>query len=307
MRTVVDFSARLTRYTLMIGHLRRIISLFRPGVCAMRERLRWRNRIPIAGIGAIVVCLAVLGAAAPAADGRGVRISLVFNNLTSDPRLQTEWGFAAVIEAPAQTLLFDTGSNGRMLLSNMERMGIDPRGIDGVFLSHNHSDHTGGLAPLLRRHPNVGVYMPASFPIDVQKATENAGAQVTLISEPATLFEGTYSTGPLGSDPVEQSLILDTSEGLIIMTGCAHPGIVNIVEAAMMQRGKPVRLVAGGFHLHRQSEGRIKATIDRLKALDVAQVAPSHCTGTRAIAMFRDAWGKDFLDSGCGAVIDLNR
>ena len=212
-----------------------------------------------------------------------------------------------MIEAPAQTLLFDTGSNGHILLSNMERMGIDPREIDGVFLSHNHSDHTGGLDHLVRRNPHVGVYMPASFPISVQKTTaESAGAQVTLITEPANLFEGAYSTGPLGSDPVEQSLILDTTEGLIIMTGCAHPGIVNIVEAAMMQRGKPVRLVAGGFHLHRQSEARIGATIDRLKALDVAQVAPSHCTGTRAITMFQEAWGTDFLDSGCGAVIDLS-
>jgi 7,8-dihydropterin-6-yl-methyl-4-(beta-D-ribofuranosyl)aminobenzene 5'-phosphate synthase len=271
----------------------------------MRERVKWRNRILIAVIRAIVVCLAVLGPATNAADGSGLSISVVYNNLTSDTRLQTEWGFAAVIEGPARTLLFDTGSNGRVLLSNMERMGIDPREIDGVFLTHNHSDHTGGLGHLLRRHPDVGVYMPASFPIDAQKSAENAGAQVTLISEPATLFEGVYSTGPLWSDPVEQSLILDTPEGLMIMTGCAHPGIVNIVEAAVMQRGKPVRLVAGGFHLHRQSEARIKATIDQLKALGVAQVAPSHCTGDRAIAMFRDAWGKDFLDSGCGAVIDL--
>jgi 7,8-dihydropterin-6-yl-methyl-4-(beta-D-ribofuranosyl)aminobenzene 5'-phosphate synthase len=271
----------------------------------MRDRLKWRNRILIAVIRAIVVCLAVLGPATYPADGNGLRISVVFNNLTSDTRLQTEWGFAAVIEGPARTLLFDTGSNGRLLLSNMERMGIDPLEIDGVFLSHNHSDHTGGLDHVLRRHPDVGVYMPASFPIDAQKAAENAGARVILISEPTILFAGAYSTGPLGSDPAEQSLVLDTPEGLMIMTGCAHPGIVNIVEAAMMQRGKPVRLVAGGFHLHRRSEARIRATIDRLKALGVAQVAPSHCTGARAIAMFRDAWGKDFLDSGSGAVIEL--
>jgi 7,8-dihydropterin-6-yl-methyl-4-(beta-D-ribofuranosyl)aminobenzene 5'-phosphate synthase len=272
----------------------------------MHERLKWRNRMPIAVIRAILVCLSVLGPAAHAEDGNGLRISVVFDNLASDTRLQTEWGFAAVIEGPARTLLFDTGSDGRLLLSNMERMGIDPREIDGVFLSHNHSDHTGGLDQLLRRHPDVRVYMPASFPSSVQQAAENAGARLTLVSGPTTLFEGAYSTGLLGSDPAEQSLILDTHEGLMIMTGCAHPGIVSIVEAAMMQHGKPVRLVVGGFHLHRRSEARIGATIDRLKALGVAQVAPSHCTGARAIAMFRDGWNRDFLDSGCGAVIALD-
>jgi 7,8-dihydropterin-6-yl-methyl-4-(beta-D-ribofuranosyl)aminobenzene 5'-phosphate synthase len=129
---------------------------------------------------------------------------------------------------------------------------------------------------------------------------------VSLISEPAALFEGAYSTGLLGSDPAEQSLILDTPEGLMIMTGCAHPGVVNIVEAAMVQRGKPVRLLVGGFHLHRQAEVGIRTTIERLKGLGVAQVAPSHCTGARAIAMFRDAWGEDFLDNGCGAVIEVD-
>jgi 7,8-dihydropterin-6-yl-methyl-4-(beta-D-ribofuranosyl)aminobenzene 5'-phosphate synthase len=127
------------------------------------------------------------------------------------------------------------------------------------------------------------------------------------ISEPSTLFEGVYSTGPMGSTTKEQALILDTPTGLVVITGCAHPGIVEIVRAAKQQRGKAVRLLIGGFHLLRQSKARIRVIIDDLKALGVAQVAPSHCTGGAAMALFREAWGTDFVDGGCGAVIELTR
>jgi 7,8-dihydropterin-6-yl-methyl-4-(beta-D-ribofuranosyl)aminobenzene 5'-phosphate synthase len=148
--------------------------------------------------------------------------------------------------------------------------------------------------------------MPASFPRQFQRATVEAGGRVVTISAATKLFEGAYSTGPMGRATEEQALVLDTPKGLVIMTGCAHPGILDVAREAKRQRGKDVRLLMGGFHLLRQSERRIRATIDALEALGVAQVAPSHCTGDRAIAMFRKAWGKDFLVGGCGAVIELD-
>jgi 7,8-dihydropterin-6-yl-methyl-4-(beta-D-ribofuranosyl)aminobenzene 5'-phosphate synthase len=177
--------------------------------------------------------------------------------------------------------------------------------INGVFLSHNHGDHTGGLDRLLHRNPSLAVYMPASFPRQFQRSTSDAGGRVVTVSTATKLFERAYSTGPMGSATEEQALVLDTSEGLVVMTGCAHPGIVELVRAAKRQRGKKVRLLMGGFHLLRQPDTRTRAIIDDLKILGVAQVAPSHCTGDRAIAMFRKAWGNDFLDGGCGAVIEL--
>ena len=238
-------------------------------------------------------------------DSTRLRISVVFNNIPFVSGLETAWGFAAVVQGLEQTLLFDTGGDGTLLLANMEQMGIDPRTIDGVFLSHFHGDHTRGLDRFLRRNPSVTVYMPASFPRQFQRSTAKAGGHVVTVSTATKLFEPAYSTGPMGFATKEQALVLDTPKGLVIMTGCAHPGIVELVRAAKEQRGKDVRLLIGGFHLLRQPETRIRATIDDLKMLGVAQVAPSHCTGDRAIALFRDAWGKDFLDGGCGAVIDL--
>jgi 7,8-dihydropterin-6-yl-methyl-4-(beta-D-ribofuranosyl)aminobenzene 5'-phosphate synthase len=262
----------------------------------------------VALAGALAISISPLGTVLAARDGdwSGLRISAVFNNVPFASELETAWGFAAVIEGLEQTLLFDTGSDGALLLANMERMRIDPGMIDGVFLSHAHGDHTGGLERLLRRNPSVSVYMPASFPRQFQRSTAEAGGRVVTILAATKLFERAYSTGPMGRATEEQALVLDTPKGLVIMTGCAHPGIVELVQAAKKQREKDVRLLIGGFHLLHQSESRIRATIDALEALGVAQVAPSHCTGDRAIALFRKAWGKDFLDAGCGAVIELD-
>jgi 7,8-dihydropterin-6-yl-methyl-4-(beta-D-ribofuranosyl)aminobenzene 5'-phosphate synthase len=242
----------------------------------------------------------------PEQEGRsGLRISVLFNNVPQAPGLKTAWGFAAVVEVSGQTLLFDTGGDGRLLLGNMERMGIHPEEIDAVFLSHVHGDHVGGLVTFLRRNPRVAVYMPATFPDQLQAAVTKEGARLAMVTAPTRLFDRVYSTGPMGNAPDEQALILDTPRGLVVITGCAHPGIVEMTRAARRQHAKPVRLVLGGFHMLRQSESRIRAAIRELKELGVAQVAPSHCTGERATALFHDAWGADFLEAGLGAVIEL--
>lgn len=249
--------------------------------------------------------VAVTDGAATEGDAAALRISVVFNNVPLAPGLKTAWGFAAVVEGTEHSLLFDTGGDGAVLLANMERMGTDPQGIDAVFLSHFHADHTGGLSAFLRRSPHVTVYMPASFPRQLRDATAAHGARVVVLAEPAHLFGRVYSSGPLGRDTEEQALIVDTPTGLVVMTGCAHPGVVEVVREAKRYLGKEIRLLIGGFHLQALSEGRLATIIADLKALGVAQVAPSHCTGERAMALFRQAWGKDFLEGGCGAVIEV--
>ncbi len=271
----------------------------------MNTATKLKRAVVLAGALAILASLLGTSLAARDNDQSRLRISILFNNVPFASGLETAWGFAAVVEGLEQTLLFDTGGDGALLLANMERMGIDPGMIDGVFLSHFHRDHTRGLDRFLRRNPGANVYMPSSFPGQFQRSTAAAGGRVVTVSTATKLFERAYSTGPMGGATEEQALLLDTPKGLVIMTGCAHPGIVEIVRAAKRQRRKDVRLLVGGFHLLRQSEARIRETIGALKALGVAQVAPSHCTGDRAIAQFRKAWGEDFLDGGCGAVIDL--
>lgn len=243
------------------------------------------------------------------ADGRRgpVRLTVVFDNVPRVDRLETSWGLACLVELSGRTILFDTGGDGRILLANMEHLGLDPATVDIVLLSHLHADHTGGLEAFLRRHPRLTVCLPVSFPRSFRSGVEGRGARVETIEGPRCLLAGVHSTGELGSRIKEQSLLVESSEGPIVVTGCAHPGIVEIVRSAGRQLGASVRLVVGGLHLHRCTTEEIGEVIRALEEEGVRKVAPGHCTGEEATALFRDAWGDGFIAGGCGAVIDLPR
>ena len=234
-----------------------------------------------------------------------LRLHVVFNNVPYKAGLKTSWGFSCLIEGLDKTILFDTGGNGDILLSNMKRLGLDPEGVDAVVLSHIHTDHTGGLGAFLAHNPDVTVYMPESFPASFQQEVIRLGAATEAVSRPQQLMASVYSTGEMGRTIKEQALIVDTREGLIVITGCAHPNVADMAEQAKTYLGKNIYLLMGGFHLGRKSDAEIRAIIKHLKALGVKKVAPSHCTGDNAIRMFRDEWADDFIEGGLGAIIEL--
>lgn len=233
----------------------------------------------------------------------GLRLTVVFNNVVQKPGLLAGWGFSCLVEGPEKTILFDTGADGAVLLENLKRLQREAHKIDAVFISHGHSDHTGGLGPLLARRPGVQVYLPASLPAPFIQAAVERGAEVIRVKRGGRLLDRVYSTGELGDSPVEQAMIVETDKGLIVITGCAHPGIDRIAETAMRLTGKKIYLLLGGFHLAFLSPPEILRIIDRLKALGVEKVAPSHCTGEEATALFRRGWGRNFVEGGLGAVI----
>ena len=236
-----------------------------------------------------------------------LRLNVVFNNVPYKAGLETSWGFACLIEGLDKTVLFDTGGNGDILLSNMQHLGLVPEAVDAVVLSHVHGDHTGGLGAFLARNPDVTVYMPESFPTSFQQELIHLGAAIDIVSGPRQLMDSVYSTGEMGFAIKEQALIVDTQEGLIVITGCAHPNIANMAERAQTYLGKKIYLLMGGFHLGGRSDAEIRSIIKRLKALGVKKVAPSHCTGDNAIRMFRDEWADEFIEGGLGAVIEVPR
>jgi 7,8-dihydropterin-6-yl-methyl-4-(beta-D-ribofuranosyl)aminobenzene 5'-phosphate synthase len=236
-----------------------------------------------------------------------IRLTVVYNNPPFDDRLETAWGFFCLIEGTEQVILFETGGDGRILLGNMRLVGIDPLSVKMVFLSHIHGEHTGGLEGFLRCNPHVTVSMPQSFPASFQRAVASYGAKVHTVDTPVWLFGSVHSGGEMGESIREQALIVETTSGLVIITGCAHPGIVNVVREAKTRFKNEISLVMGGFHLGGKTRSQIRATIDALKGLGVKRVAPSHCTGEMAMALFREAWGEGFLEGGAGAVIEVPR
>jgi 7,8-dihydropterin-6-yl-methyl-4-(beta-D-ribofuranosyl)aminobenzene 5'-phosphate synthase len=245
------------------------------------------------------------------AKGEEMTLSIVYNNVAYDSNLTCSWGMAAVVTGLSKTVLFDTGGNGDVLIANMKKIGLDPKRVDLVVLSHNHGDHTGGLWKFLELNSDVTVYMPASFPSSFERKVERSGARTVRVHDPIEIIPGVYSTGELGKAIHEQALVVESSEGLIVVTGCAHPGIDRIAEMAATLTTKTgddtVYLITGGFHLGGASERVITKTIEELRELGVIKIAPSHCTGDKAIARFRQEWGDDFLELGCGATLEMPR
>jgi 7,8-dihydropterin-6-yl-methyl-4-(beta-D-ribofuranosyl)aminobenzene 5'-phosphate synthase len=219
----------------------------------------------------------------------------------SDLALRTDWGFACLVETSGTIVLFDTGGKGEILLDNMAKLGFDSQEVDVVVLSHIHGDHTGGLMKLLETGVKPVVYVPASFPASF-KDSVRALTDLVEVTDAMEILPGVYTTGEVRSSVVEQALVVETEKGLVVVTGCAHPGIVEMVRRAKEAVGDDVALVMGGFHLGGASEAQLDAIIADLRELGVQQVAPSHCTGDRAREVFAEAYGDDCTLSGVGHV-----
>jgi 7,8-dihydropterin-6-yl-methyl-4-(beta-D-ribofuranosyl)aminobenzene 5'-phosphate synthase len=237
-------------------------------------------------------------------EARSFDLTIIYDNNAYDRRLTTAWGFAAWLEFQDSILLFDTGGDGRILLQNMQVLGLDPLRLQSIILSHAHGDHTGGLDAILEAGARPVVYMLPSFS-GAYKRQVGQKAEVIDVEPWQSIAEGIYTTGELGRSTPEQSLVIRTSQGLVVMTGCAHPGIVEIVEQIREHFKESVYLVLGGFHLKGKSKKVIKAILADFQRLGVERIAPCHCTGEKALRMFAAGYGEDFIQAGVGKVIRM--
>lgn len=233
--------------------------------------------------------------AAEKAETTGATLISIYDNYQADPALKTAWGFGCVVKTPEELILFDTGGDPEILLFNMGKLGIDPKTIRKVIISHIHADHLGGLDGFLGKSSDVTVFIPASLPDEYRQMIMSHGSKYVDVAGFAKISDCTYTTGELPGPPNEQSLIINSTDGLIIITGCAHPGVVNIVKKAKeLMKADSVYLVLGGFH-HPEL-----AVVKELRRLGVKKVAPSHCTGDPARNGFAQEYGEDFIAWGVG-------
>ncbi|MBN2102573.1 MBL fold metallo-hydrolase [bacterium] len=230
-----------------------------------------------------------------------VTLISVYDNYQTNPELKTGWGFGTVVKTPQESILFDTGGDSDILLSNMEKIKIDPGSIDMVFISHVHGDHVGGLKGFLEKNNHVTVFIPASFPTSIRNMITAQGAEFVDVSQPQKISDCIFSTGEIDGPPIEQSLIIQLKKGLVVMTGCGHPGIERIVQKTKnLFPELNVYMGIGGFH--RPSVDVVQA----LQELGVEKIAPSHCTGDRVIEAFREAYQDNFIRYGVGKIIEIN-
>jgi 7,8-dihydropterin-6-yl-methyl-4-(beta-D-ribofuranosyl)aminobenzene 5'-phosphate synthase len=237
-----------------------------------------------------------------------VKITVLYDDHALRTDLRADHGFSCLVEGFEQTVLFDTGSSGDILMANMAALGVDPGAIDAVVLSHAHSDHTGGLAAVLARNPGVTVYFPGSFSQTFVRSVETAGARPVAVNVPTVVCPGVTVTAPLGDSPAEVGLVVRLPQGAaqggaVLITGCAHPGLVTMAEAAAQLGDGSLYAVLGGFHLLNTSAEKVRTIIAGLQRLGVQRCGPAHCTGNQATALMQDAFGSGLISMGVGAVV----
>jgi 7,8-dihydropterin-6-yl-methyl-4-(beta-D-ribofuranosyl)aminobenzene 5'-phosphate synthase len=256
-----------------------------------------------------------------------------------------EHGFSALIEpSVGAPLLFDTGQ-GLTLLHNAGRMNKDLSLVQQVIISHGHYDHSGGLLPLLKQcgakqvlaHPSIfqsryrvkdtGECYPIAIPAD-REELEQAGATFNLSTEFRCVAPGIFLTGEvprvtvfengdqglfcdctgqeLDTTPDDQSLVLETEKGLVIILGCCHAGLVNTVEhVAYMTGRRDIFAVIGGTHLGFCSQEQLAMTIASLRTIGIKKLAAGHCTGFAASARLSRELSNEFQVAMVGYTLEV--
>lgn len=272
-------------------------------------------------------------------------ITILVENTTPVPSLIGEYGFAALVEVENYKILFDTGSAGA-LFKNAEQMAINLADIDAVVISHGHFDHTGGLLNYLKQygsrpvHAHSGIFVNRPVPIGgglfreigcgfSQDELVAAGAVLNLQNDFGPIAPGIYLSGavPRSNDFEDtganfkmkingelqddlliddSALIIDHPDGLIIVSGCAHSGVVNIIEHACHKTNKQqVLAFIGGTHLINASRERMEKTISALKSFSISRIIVSHCTGFYAASQLYQALGERVIKGETGMRFDF--
>lgn len=239
---------------------------------------------------------------------QNIRITGIYDNTKFKDSLISGWGFSALISSPDYRILFDTGADLKILSHNMEKLGVSPESLDAVFLSHPHCDHVGGLSGILDENSDLRVYLTENFPPSLTDKITDYGAELVIVSEPEKLINGIYTTGEIHSayrktKLPEQSLVIESDRGPLVVSGCAHPGITRIVQRASELMERSPHLVLGGFHLGGMREEEIDKVINELRDNSIDKLGPTHCTGEKAIAMMKEEFQEDFLEFGVGKEI----
>jgi 7,8-dihydropterin-6-yl-methyl-4-(beta-D-ribofuranosyl)aminobenzene 5'-phosphate synthase len=283
-------------------------------------------------------CLLVstcLAATAVLAETRITILSDAFGK--PDSRLARDWGYSALVEHEGKRILFDTGNNAEIFEQNVEALKVDLARLDAVVISHRHGDHTAGLHYLRRVNPYVQVFVPAdehfggptpaaffrrkdeSLPSEmryfggkppqvVPHGSAWRGFSFVIVDKPTEIIAGVrvipaVSRNAGTMELQELSLSVQTEAGQIVLVGCSHPGILNIVEAVAAFDPR-IHLVAGGLHLVTTDETEVqRIATDLRNKWSVKQIAPGHCTGEHAFAVLKRTFGDQYIYAGVGTVI----
>lgn len=230
-------------------------------------------------------------------------IKIIYDNCIENENFQEGWGFSCFIDLGPSKILFDTGADSKAFFSNLQQFDIRCDEITHVVYSHKHSDHIAGLEEVMGKlKKDARLILPKKFPSKKIPST----IKIETVEDFKEIDKGVYSLVLKGGFFFyEQALLIETQKGLVVITGCAHPGIIEILQEAQKRLQKPIHLVLGGFHLFRTSQRKIDDIVNQFKDLEVQIAAPCHCTGDLAIEKFKHAYKDCFYKVGTGTILTL--
>ncbi|MFC1698747.1 MBL fold metallo-hydrolase [Candidatus Omnitrophota bacterium] len=236
-----------------------------------------------------------------------MQIRVLFDSVAMDNRFLTGWGVSYLIDGK---VLFDTGEKSSSLFRNMQTMGVRISDIKVVVISHDHWDHRGGLWGILKENPKLKVCACPNFSRRFKNRVKSSGGQLIEADQFTQVYKDIYSTGEVegryvGKYMPEQALVLRTKKGISVLTGCAHPGIIRIIENVKRSISGNIYLVMGGFHLMGKHKKTITPIVDKFRQLKIKKVAPRHCTGKNAAELFKEKYGGDFIEVKVGQTIEI--
>ncbi|HEY4213678.1 MAG TPA: MBL fold metallo-hydrolase [Steroidobacteraceae bacterium] len=269
------------------------------------------------------------------------RITVLYDAFGKDAAMTKDWGYAALVEINGKRILFDTGDDPGIFARNVKAKDIDLTKLDFVVLSHRHGDHVSGVSYLLSVNPKVKIFAPkdglggifgsdiastfyrkdealpaerryyGGSPPEIMKlGTVFSGANIQLIDKTTELVPGItlialVSDAPGTKELKELSLAVNTADGIVLVVGCSHPGIENIVaEAAKIN--PHIHFIAGGFHLVAAQDPAIEKIATTLHdTYRVDYIAPGHCTGEPTFAALQRTFGDHYLYAGLGTTLEL--
>jgi len=233
---------------------------------------------------------------------------ILFDDETINKRLRTGWGLSFLID---QKILFDTGEDGHLLLENMRDLKVNIDRITAVVISHDHWDHTRGLWEILKNKEGLKVYACPGFSPEFKKEVRRLKGEIIESEKVTKITEDIFVTGEIageykGKYIPEQALVIKTDKGLTIITGCAHPGIIEIVKQIKKDLGNmKVGFVFGGFHLVDKYRPEIRSIAEELKEMGVKKVGPTHCSGYDAQLIFEEVYEDEFVSIKTGMKFEI--
>ncbi len=237
-----------------------------------------------------------------------MKIKIIATGSGRFERFIRRWGVSFLL---GEDVLFDTFGDPQVFLKNMRKFKVDPGKVKHIILSHDHWDHISGLWYLLPGRGDITVYVCPGFRREIKERIVSSGARIAEVEPFMEIKEGIFSSGQIetsyeGRIIFEQSLAIKFLKRLTIITGCAHPGIINIMDVFKRRFEKEhIYSIMGGLHLKDNPRQINLKIVEELRASGIRKIVPMHCTGRKAVKMIRERFGRDCIMAGEGDIVDL--